>query len=78
MQMSDVDPIKLCQKIKDTYKRHQMQTKTPLKEPHIMALVSSQVKIATNVMIQMGHAGIEHSTMKPLDERKVIEIINFP
>jgi CheY-like chemotaxis protein len=52
MEVTDTDPLKLCQKIKETYQRFQAQNKAvSVKTPRFLALVGSQAKIAPNVMI---------------------------
>lgn len=51
--------------------------KTSVKCPHILALVNGQVKVAANLMIKMGQAGIEHSIKTPITEKKVMEMLNY-
>lgn len=77
MEVTDIEPIKLCQKIKDAYQRFQTQSKTHVKPPRILALVGSDANILPNIMIQMGQAGIETSIMKPLSEKDLNEILQF-
>lgn len=77
MQVTDLDPIKVCQKIKEAYRNFQITMKTFVKCPRILAVVDSQVKVANNVMIQMGQAGIEHSIEKPFNERKAVELMQY-
>ena len=48
-----------------------------LKKARIVALIDDKIRIAPNIAVQMGQAGILHSITKPLDRKKISEVMQY-